>query len=215
MLFSYLNNTWRQKQSNLTVITIYTWLWPRTKILKLSLAWHIHIQSLHFISLIIPIYTSLLSQGYGFSNGHVWMWELDCEEGWVPKNWCFWTVVLEKTLESPLDYKEIQPVHSEGDQPWDFFGRNDAKAEAPVLWTPHAKSWLIGKDSDAGRDWGQEEKGTTEDEMAGWHHGLDGRESEWTLGLGDGQGGLACCDSWGRKVSDMTERLNWTELNWR
>ena len=137
------------------------------------------------------------------------MWELDCEEGWAPKNWCFWTVVLEKTLESPLDCREIQPVHSEGDQPWDFFGRNDAKAETPILWLPHAKSWLIGKDSDAGRDWGQEEQGTTEDEMVGWHHGLDGRESEWTPGVGDGQGGLACCDSWGRKESNTTERLNW------
>ena len=119
-------------------------------------------------------------------------------------------MVLEKTLESPLDCKEIQPVHCKGDQSWMFFGRNDAKAETPVLWPPHAKSWLIGKDSDAGRDWGQEEKGTTEDEMAGWHHWLDGRESEWTPGVGDGQGGLACCDSWGRKESDMTERLNWT-----
>ena len=97
-------------------------------------------------------------------------------------------------------------------QPWDFFGRKDAKAETPVLWPPHAKTWLIGKDSDAGRDWGQEEKGTTEDEMAGCHHQLDGRESEWTPGVGDGQGGLACCNSWGRKQSDMTERLNWTEL---
>ena len=140
------------------------------------------------------------------------MWELDCEEGWASKNWCFWTVVLEKTLESPLDYKEIQPVHSEGDQPWDFFGRNDAKAETPVLCPPHEKSWLTGKDSDAGRDWGQEEKGMTEDEMAGWHHGLDGRESEWTPGVGDGQGGLVCCNSWGHKESDTTERLNWTEL---
>ena len=121
-------------------------------------------------------------------------------------------VVLEKTLASPLDCKEIQPVHSKGDQPWVFIGRTDAKAETPVLWPPHAKSWLIGKDPDAGRDWGQEEKGTTEDEMAGWHHWLDGRESEWTPGVGDGQGGLACCDSWGRKESDMTERLNWTEL---
>ena len=130
----------------------------------------------------------------------------------TPKNWCFWTVVLEKTLESPLDCKEIQPVHSEGDQPWDFFEGNDAKAETPVLWPPHAKSWLIGKDSDAGRDWGQEEKGMTEDEMAGWHHWLDGREFEWTPGVGDGQGGLACCNSWGRKESDTTERLNWTEL---
>ena len=139
------------------------------------------------------------------------MWELDCEEGSVPKNWCFWTVVLEKTLESPLDCKEIQPVHSEVDQPWDFFGRNDAKAETPVLWPPHAKSWFIGKDCD-GRDWGWEEKGMTEDEMAGWHHWLDGREYEWTLGVGDGQGGLACCDSWGCKESDTTERVNW--LNW-
>ena len=137
----------------------------------------------------------LSTQGYGFSNGHVWMWELDCEEGSAPKNWCFWSVVLEKTLESPLDCKEIQPVHSEGDQPWDFFGGNDAKAKAPVLWPPHVKGWLIGKDSDAGRDWGQEKKGTTEDEMAGWHHGLDGRECEWTPGDGDGQGGLMCCDS--------------------
>ena len=141
------------------------------------------------------------------------MLELDCEEGWVPKNWCFWTVVLEKTLESPLDYKEIQAVHSEGDQPQDFFGRNDAKAETPVLWTPHAKSWHIGKDPDAGRDWGQEEKGTTEDEMAGWHHGLNGRGSEWTLGVDDGQGDLACCNSWGRQESDMTERLSWSELS--
>ena len=96
---------------------------------------------------------------------------------------------------------------------WDFFGRNDAKAETPVLWPPHVKSWLIGEDSDAGRDWGQEEKGTIEDEMAGWHHWLDGHESEWTPGVGDGQGGLACCDSWGHKESDTTERLNWTELN--
>ena len=139
------------------------------------------------------------------------MWELDCKESWAPKNWRFWTVVLEKTLESPLDCKEIQPVHSEGDQPWDFFGRNDVKAESPVLWPPHVKSWLIGKDSDAGRDWGQEEKGTTENEMAGWHHWLDGREFEWTLGVGDGQGGLACCDSWDRKESNTTEWLNWTE----
>ena len=151
------------------------------------------------------------SQGYGFSCGHVWMWELDCEEGWAPKNWCFLTVVLDKTLESPLDCKEIQPVHSE-DQPWDFFGRNDAKAETPVLWPLHAKSWLIGKDSDAGRDWGQEEKGTTEDEMAGWHHWLDGRESEWTPRVGDGQGDLECCNSWGRKESDTTERLIWSDL---
>ena len=117
-----------------------------------------------------------------------------------------------QTLESPLDCKESQPVYSEGDQPWDFFGRNDAKAETLVLWPLHAKSWLIGKDSDAGRDWGQEKKEMTEDEMAGWHHWLDGHESEWTPGVGDGQGGLACCDSWGRKELDTTEWLSWTEL---
>ena len=136
-----------------------------------------------------------------------------CEESWAPNNWCFWTVVLEKTLDSSLDCKEIQPVYSEGDQQWDFFGRNDAEAETPVLQPPHVKSWLTGKDSDDGRDWEQEEKVTTEDEMAGWHHWLDGRESEWTPGAFDGQGGLACCDSWVRKESDTTERLNWTELN--
>ena len=122
--------------------------------------------------------------------------------------WCW-----RRLLRVPCTAKEIQPVHSEGDQPRDFFGRNDAKAETPVLWPSHAKSWLTGKHSDAGRDWGQEEKGTTEDEMAGWHHRLDGRESEWTVGVGDGQGGLACCNSWGRKESDTTEWLNWTELN--
>ena len=136
------------------------------------------------------------------------MWELDCEEGWAPKNWCFWTVVLEKTLESPLDFKEIQPVHSEGDQPWDSFGRNDAKAEAPVLWPPHVKltRW---KRLWCWEDWGQEEKGMTEDEMAGWHHWVDAHEFGWTPGVGDGQGGLVCCDSWGRQESDMTEQLNW------
>ena len=121
------------------------------------------------------------------------------------------TVVLEKTPESPLDWKEVHPVHSEGDQPWVFTGRTDAKAETPVLWPPHVKSWLIGEDSDAGRDWGQEENGMAEDEMAGWYHWLDGHESEWTPGIGDGQGGLVCCDSWGHKKSETTERLNWTE----
>ena len=143
-----------------------------------------------------------------------WDWmlwsKLDCKESWAPKNWCFWTVVLEKTLESPLDCKEIQPVHSKGDQSWVFFGRTDAKAETPILWPPHAKSWLIRKDSDAGRDWGQEEKGMTEDKMAGWHHWLDGCEFGWTPGVGDRQ---RCCNSWSCKESDMTEWLNWTELD--
>ena len=116
-----------------------------------------------------------------------------------------------RLFESPLNRKEIQPVHSKGDWSWVYFGRNDAKAETPVLWPPHVKDWLIGKDSDAGRDWGKEEKGTIEDEMAGWHHWFDGCESEWTPGVGDGQGGLVRCNSWGHKESDTTEQLNWTE----
>ena len=140
------------------------------------------------------------------------MWEWDCEEGWAPKNWCFWTVVLEKTLESPLDCKEIQPVHPKRDQSWVFIGKTDAKGETLILWPPHAKRWLIGKDPDAGRDWGQEEKGMTEDGIAGWHHRLDGHEFEWTPRDGDGLVGLACYDSWGRKELDTTVRLNW--LNW-
>ena len=139
---------------------------------------------------------------------------VSCVSCWAQKNWCFWTVVLEKTLECPLDYKEIQPVHPKGNQSWVFIGRTDVEAETPTFWPPDAKSWLIWKDPDAGKDWRQEEKETTEDEMAGWHHWLYGRESGWTLGVGDRQGGLACCDSWGRKELDTTERLNWTELNW-
>ena len=137
--------------------------------------------------------------------------ELDYKESWVLKNWYFWTMVLEKTLENPLNCKEIQPVHPKGHQSWVFIGRTDAEAETPILWPPHAKSRLIGKDPDAGRDWGQEAKGTTEDEMAGWHHWLNGHGFKWTLGVDDGQGGLAYGGSWGHKESDMTEGLNWTE----
>ena len=143
------------------------------------------------------------------------MWELDCEESWAPKNWCFWTVVLEKTLESPLNCKEIQPVHPKGDQPWVSIGKTDVEAKTPILWPPHSKSWLIWKDPDAGKDWRQEEKGTTEDEMVWWHHRLDGHESEWTPGVGDGQGGLVYCVSWGHKESDNTEQVNWTELTFK
>ena len=118
----------------------------------------------------------LYNQSYGFSSSHVCVWELDYKESWALKNWCFWTVVLQKTLESPLDFKEIQTIHPKGNQSWIFIGRTDAKAETPILWPPHAKSWLIGKDPDAGRDWGQEEKGMTEDEMVGWHHQINGHE---------------------------------------
>ena len=150
------------------------------------------------------------SQGYGFPSGHVWMWELYCKESWAPKNWCFWTVVL-KTLGSPLDCKEIQPVHPKGDQAWVFIGRTDVEAETPILWPPDAKSWLIGKDLDAGKNWGQKEKGTREDEMVGWHHRLNGHGFEQTPGVGNGQGGLVRCGSWGRKESDMTQQLNWTD----
>ena len=142
------------------------------------------------------------------------MWEVDYKESWALKNWCFWAVVL-KTVENPLDCKEIQPVHPKGNQSWIFTGKTDAAAEIPILWPPDAKKWLILNFSfpDAGKDWGQEEKDgvkkMTEDEMVGWHHRLNGHGFGWTPGVGDGQGGLACCSSWGRKESDTTEPLNW------
>ena len=159
-------------------------LWPRQ---------HIQKQRHYFAN------KSPSSQSYGFSSSHVWMWELDYKESWVLKNWCFWTVVLEKTLESPLDCKEIQPVHPKRNQSWIFIGRTHAEAETPILWPPDAKNWLTGKDLNAGKDWRWEEKRITEDEMAGWHHRLNGHEFGWTLGIGDGQRGLGCCDSWGCK----------------
>ena len=150
----------------------------------------------------------LSSQGYGFSSGHVWMWELDCEEGWVPKNWCFWTVMLEKTLENPLNWKEIQPAHPKGNQSWVFIGRTDNEAKVPLLWPPDAKNWLTGKDPDAGKDWRQEENGMTENEVVGWHHQLNRHEFEQALGVVDGQKSLVCCSPWGHKESGMTEWLN-------
>ena len=135
--------------------------------------------------------------------------ELDHKESWAPKNWWFWMVVLEEIFENPLDCKEIKQVNSKGNQPWIFIGRTDAEAEAPILWPPDVKNWLIRKDPDVGKDWRQEEKGTTEDEMVGWYHCLYGHEFEQALGVGDGQGSLVCCSPWGRKESDTTEWLNW------
>ena len=151
------------------------------------------------------------SQSCGFSSSLIWMWELDHKEYWVPKNWCSLTVVLEKTLESPLDGKEIKPVNPKGNQPWLFIGRTDAKAEAPILWPLDAKSRLIGKHADAGKDWRQEEKGTTENEIVRWHHRLDGHEFEQAPGIGDGQGILVSCSPWGHKESDSNEWLKWTK----
>ena len=141
------------------------------------------------------------------------MWELDYKERWASKNWCFWTMVLEKTLESPLNWMEIQPVHPKWDQSWVLIGRTDVVAEIPILWPPDVKSWFIWKDPHAGKDWRQEEKGTTEDEMVGWHQRLSGHGFGWTPRAGDGQGGLACCGPWGHKESDTTERLSWTDCH--
>ena len=155
----------------------------------------------------------LYSQSYVFSCSQVQIWELNHKEGWTLKSWCFWTVVLEKTFESPLDCKEIKSVNLKGNQSLLFIGGTDVEAEAPILWSPDAKNGLIRKDSDAGKDWRQEETGTTEDEMVWWHHRLNGHEFEQAPGVGDGQGILACCSPWGCKQLDMTEWLNWTELN--
>ena len=148
------------------------------------------------------------NQSYGFSSSHVWMWVLDLKESWAPKNWGFQTVVLEKTLENLLDCKAIKPVNPKGNQPWIFIGRIDA--EPPILWPSDANNWLIRKDPDAGKDWRQEEKGTTENEIVGWDHQLNGHDFEKALGVGDRQGSLAYCSPWGHRESDTTEWLNWT-----
>ena len=154
------------------------------------------------------------SQNYGFSNSHVRMWEMD-DKGWVPKNWCFWIVVLDKTLESPLDCKEIKPVNLEGNQSWTFIERTDAETKALIFWPPDVKSRLIGKDPDAGKDWRQEEKRTTEDEMVGWHHRLNGHELEQAPGVGEGQGSLAPCSPWDCRESYKTEWLNNNKRGWK
>ena len=152
------------------------------------------------------------SQSYGFSSSHVWIWELNYKESWVPKNWCFWTVVLEKTLESPLDSKEIQPVNPKGNQSWIVIERTDAEAETPILWVPDVKNWFIWKDPDGGKDWKQEGKGMTEDEMVACYYQLSEHEFEQAPRVGDGQGGLVCWSPWGHKELDTTELLNWTDV---
>ena len=159
----------------------------------------------------LPRKVCLYSQSFGFSSSHVQMWELDHKEGWALKNWCFQTVVLEKTIEGPLDCKEIKPVNPKGNQFWIFIGKTDAEAEIARIWPSDVKNWLIWKDPDAGKDWRWEENGTTEDGMVGWRHQLNGHEFEQAPGFGDGQGGLVYCSPWGHKESDTTEWLKWTD----
>ena len=162
------------------------------------------------ITLLIQVH---LVKAVVFPVVRVWMWGLDYKESWTLKNWCFWTVVLEKTLESPLDFKEIQPVHLKGDQSWIFIGRTGAEAETPILWSPDVKNWLVWKDPDAGKDWGQE-KWTTEDEMVGWHHWLNEHEFEQAPGVDDGQESVACFNPRGSQELDVSEWVSWTGLDW-
>ena len=164
--------------------------------------WHIKKQRCYFAK------KGPSSQSYGFSSSHVWMWELDHKESWMLKNWCFWTMVLEMTLQSPFDCKEVQPVHPKGNQSWIFIGRSDAEAETPILWPPDLKNWFLGKDFDIVKDWRQEEKGMTEDEMVEWHHQLNGHEFEQAPGDGEGQGSLVCCSPLGCK--SWTQLSDWT-----
>ena len=185
------------------------WIWISTNLIQLNVIRINHSIWINPDNRITPAFAGKgpSSQSYGFSSSHVWMWELDYKESWTLKNWCFWTVVLEKTLESPLVGKEITPVNHKGNQSWIFIGRTDAEAETPILWLPDVKNWLTGK------DWRQEEKGKTEDAIVGWHHQLDGHEFEQAPGVGDEQGSLVCCSPWDSKELDMTEQMNWTEQN--
>ena len=208
----FLKPAWTSGSSRFT----YCWslvMW-KNSVMKHSLShWIKQVQQRLYCSLLRAVLVCYLDSKWGgLENTHASVCQVNLTtQDHAFSGSCEGLMFQKPTLEKlSFREKEIQPVHSEGDQPWDFFGRNDAKAETPKLWSPHVKSWLIGKDFDAGRDWGQEEKGT-EDEMAGWYHWLNERESEWTLGVGDGQRGLRCCDSWGCKESDTTERLNWTE----
>ena len=159
----------------------------------------------------------LYNQSYGFSSRHIWMWQLNHKEGWALKNWWFWIVVLEKTLESPLASKEIQPVHPKGNQPWILTGRIDAKTEAPILWPPDVKSQLIGKDPDAGKDWVKEAKGVTENEMVGWHHRFNGHEFEQTPRDSEGQRSQVCCSVWGHRIGyDLATEQQWQQaFSWK
>ena len=177
--------------------------------MKKNIVWGCHE---HRTLLWDPVSGIFLERSYGFSSSHVWMWELDCEESWTLKNWCFWTVLFGKTLESPMDSKEISTFNPKGNQSWIFIGRIVDGAEAPIPWPPDGKNWLIGKDHDAGKDWMQDEKGMTEDEMVWWQYWLDGHELEQVPGVGDGKGSLAFCSPWGLKQWDMTEQLNWTKF---
>ena len=201
---------WKQWQ------TLFSWapklLWTLNAAMKLKDApwkksydkprWHIKKLRHYFVD------KDPYSQSYGFSSSHIQMWELDHKEGWMPKNWCFQTVVPEKILENPLNSKEIKPINPKGNQSWIFIGSTDAEAEAPVLWSPDAQSQLIGKDPDAGKDWRQEDGGTTEDEMFRWHHWFNGHKFEQTPGDSKGQGNMACCSPWSHKESGVIEWVN-------
>ena len=198
---------WKQCQISFSWAPKSLWTVPAATKLRLLLFGRIAMTNLDSVlksrDITLPTKVHLI-KAMVFPVGHVWMWELAYKENWAPKNWCFWTVVLDRLL----DFKEIKPVIPKENKPWIFIGSTGAEAELPILWPPDAKSWLIGKDPKAGKDWRQEENGVTEDEMVGWHHWLNGHEFEQTLGYGDGQGSLACCSSWGRKESNMMKWLN-------
>ena len=200
---------WLRQSQNTNQLQLFSWYASSRR--QVKLLWRKAVTNLDRVlkNRAITLPTKVCySQRYRFSSSHVRMWELDHKEGWLPKNWCLQTVVLEKTLESSLDSKEIKPVNPKRNQPWIFIGMTDAEAKASIPWPPYMKNQLIGKDPDVGKDWRQEEKGVTEDEMVGWHHQFNGHEFEQTPGDSKGQGILVCCTPWGHKQSDTTEQLN-------